>query len=135
MTVQAFCKLCNIFTQIFILMHFNSELRAQIETDILIIKLINIYSQLQTDAQWHSVVFWLRKLNLIKTHYETYNQELLTIMKAFKHWWHYLESSHYLIKVFMNHNNLQEFMNVKSLNRRQAHWVMRLAAYDFIITH
>jgi len=35
----------------------------------------------------------------------------------------------------MNHNNLQEFMNVKSLNKRQACWVIRLAAYDFIITH
>ncbi len=56
-------------------------------------------------------------------------------MKAFKHWQHYLESSCYLIKVFMNHNNLQEFMNVKSLNRRQTHWAIRLAAYNFIITH
>jgi len=56
-------------------------------------------------------------------------------MKTFKHWQHYLKDSHYLIKILMNHNNLWEFMNVKSLNRRQAHWVMRLAAYDFIIIH
>ena len=87
------------------------------------------------NAQWHSVIFWLRKLNSAKTHYETYNQELLIIMKTFKHWWHYLKNSHYLIKILMNHNNLQEFMNVKSLNRRQIHWVMRLTTYDFIITH
>ncbi len=26
-------------------------------------------------------------------------------------------------------------MNVKSLNRRQVHWVIRLTAYDFIIIH
>ena len=32
-------------------MHFNSELRAQIKINVLIVKLINIYSQLQTDAQ------------------------------------------------------------------------------------
>ena len=51
MTVQAFCKLCNIFIQTSILTHFNSELRAQIETDVLIVKLMNIYSQLQIDAQ------------------------------------------------------------------------------------
>jgi len=51
MTVQAFHKLCNVFTQMSILMHFNSELRAQIKTDALIVKLINIYLQLQTDAQ------------------------------------------------------------------------------------
>ncbi len=96
---------------------------------------MSIYSQLQMNAQWHSVVFWLRKLNLVKTHYETHDQELLTIIKAFKHWQHYLKSSCYFIEILMNHNNLQEFMNVKSFNRRQTHWVIRLAAYDFIITH
>ena len=26
-------------------------------------------------------------------------------------------------------------MNVKSLNRRQAKWAMKLAAYDFVILH
>ncbi len=26
-------------------------------------------------------------------------------------------------------------MNVKSLNKRQTHWAIRLAAYDFIIIH
>ncbi len=56
-------------------------------------------------------------------------------MKTFKHWQHYLENSHYLIEILMNHNNLQEFMNMKLLNKRQAHWVIRLAAYDFIIIH
>jgi len=87
------------------------------------------------NAQWHFVVFWLRKLNLIKTCYETYNQELLTIMKAFKHWQHYLKNRCYLIEILTDHNHLQEFMNVKSLNRRQTHWVMKLAAYNFIIIH
>ncbi len=130
-----FYKLCNIFIQTFILMHFNLKLRAQIKIKVLIIKLISIYLQLQMNAQWHSVIFWSRKLNLIKTHYEIYNQELLTIVKAFKHWQHYLKNSCYLIEILMNHNNLQEFMDVKSLNRRQAHWVIRLAAYDFIIIH
>jgi len=46
-----FYKLCNIFIQTFILMHFNLELRAQIEINVLIVKLTNIYSQLQMNAQ------------------------------------------------------------------------------------
>ncbi len=116
-------------------MHFNSELRAQIEINVLIVKLINIYLQLQMNIQWHFVVFWLRKLNLIKTYYETYDQELLTIIKMFKYWQHYLESSCYLIEILTDHNNLWEFINVKLLNKRQAHWVIRLAAYNFIIIH
>ncbi len=82
---------------------------------------MNIYLQLQTNAQWHFVVFWLRKLNSVKTYYKTHDQEFLTIMKAFKHWWHYLKNSYYFIEILTNHNNLQEFMNVKSLNRRQTH--------------
>jgi len=51
MTAQAFHKLCNAFIQTPILMHFNSELRAKIKINVLIVKLINIYLQLQTDAQ------------------------------------------------------------------------------------
>ena len=96
---------------------------------------MSIYSQLQTDAQWHSVVFWLRKLNSVKTCYETHDQELLTIMKVFKHWQHYLKNSHYFIKMLINHNNLQRFMNVKQLNDRQAHWTIKLAVYNFNIIY
>ena len=64
-----------------------------------------------------------------------HNQELLAIIIAFKHWRHYLEGSQYLIEVLFDHQNLQGFMKVKELNDRQTHWAIKLAAFDFTITH
>ena len=52
--------------------------------------------------------------------YETHDQELLAIVMAFKQWRHYLESSAHSVEVLTDHNNLCGFMNVKSLNGRQA---------------
>jgi hypothetical protein len=67
--------------------------------------------------------------------YETHDQKLLIIVECFKHWRHYLKSSYHAMKVFINHNNLKEFMNVKTLNERQIKWAMRLINFDFIIKH
>ncbi len=39
------------------------------------------------------------------------------------------------MKIFIDHNNLKDFMNVKTLNERQIKWAMRLINFDFIIKH
>jgi hypothetical protein len=39
------------------------------------------------------------------------------------------------MKVFIDHNNLKDFMNVKTLSERQVKWAMRLISFDFIIKH
>jgi len=35
----------------------------------------------------------------------------------------------------MNHNNLCEFINIKTLNEQQAQWAVRLAVFNFVIKH
>ena len=67
--------------------------------------------------------------------YEIYNQKLLVIVMAFKQWRHYFKDGTHLIEVLTDYNNLQDFINVKSLNGRQIKWVMKFAAYDFVIFH
>ena len=67
--------------------------------------------------------------------YKIYDQELLTIVAAFKQWRHYLKSSPYSIEILSDHNNLKELMTKKELNSRQARWAQVLAAYDFEIFH
>jgi len=39
------------------------------------------------------------------------------------------------VEVLTDYNNLRGFINVKSLNGRQARWAIKLAAYNFTITH
>ena len=66
------------------------------------------------------MAFWSQKMTSVEHHYETHNQELLTIVEAFKHWRHYLKGSAHPVEVLTDHNNLQGFMKVKALNSRQA---------------
>ena len=53
----------------------------------------------------------------------------------FKQWRHYFESSAHSVEVLTNYNNLQDFMNIKSLNGKQVRWTMKLTVYDFVILH
>ena len=56
-----------------------------------------------------------------KRNYNTYDRELLAIIEAFKYWRHYLEGAvPKPIELLTDHANLQGFMTIKSLTRRQA---------------
>jgi len=132
---KTFDYLKKVFMTALILVHFDSELKNQMKTDAFEHTVSEIYSQLQTSEQWHSVAYWLQKLFSAEESYETYNLELLVIVEAFKQWRHYLERSTHSVKVLMNHNNLCEFMSIKMLNEWQTQWAVRLAAFDFVIKH
>ena len=67
--------------------------------------------------------------------YETYDAELLAIVKVFEQWRHYLEGAQHTVEVWTDHDNLRGFMKVKELNARQRRWVIKLAAVDFDIFH
>ena len=127
------------FTEALILQHFDPECHIQIETDALGYAIGGVLSQLtsrtspngvviKTDlGQWHPVAFFLRKIILVKIWYEIYNGELLTIVKAFKIWCHYLESCKHEVFVLTNHNNLCRFMDTKSLSSQQVDWAQKLS--------
>ena len=81
------------------------------------------------------MTFWSRKMISVKQNYKIYDQELLTIVTAFKQWRHYLKSSLYSIKILSDHNNLKKLMTKKELNSKQIRWTQVLAVYDFEIFH
>ena len=70
-----------------------------------------------------------------KTRYKTYDGELLAIVKAFKTWKHYLEGYKYKVLMLTDHNNLQCFINTKSLSSRQVKWAQELSKYHFQIDY
>lgn len=49
-----------------------------------------------------------------KTWYEMYNQELLAIIEVFKIYRHNLEDYKYKVFMLTDHNNLRQFINMKS---------------------
>ena len=70
-----------------------------------------------------------------ETGYETYNQELLAIVEAFKNWRHYLEACKYEVLVLINQINLCRFIDTKILSFRQARWAHELCRYHLWIDH
>ena len=88
-----FIKLKQVFFKALILHHFDPERYIRIEKDILGYAISGIFSQFTLKSQWHSMAFFSHKMILVEIKYKTNNGEVLAIIKAFKTWKHYLEST------------------------------------------
>ena len=75
-----------------------------------------------TDSQIHPVAFYSWTLTAPKLNYDTHDQELLAIFKAFRIWRHYLEGSVTPVNVVTDHKNLEYFSTSKVLTQHQARW-------------
>ena len=135
------------FTEALILRHFDSECHIWIETDALSYAIGEMLSQLTSGTnpnrvvtkvdlgQWHPVAFFLRKMILAETRYETHNGKLLAIIKAFKIWHHYLKGCKHKVLVLTDYNNLCHFIDIKKLSSRQVCWAQELSQYHFRINY
>lgn len=100
-----FFSLQKTFTEVLILHHFNPKRHIHIEINASYFTINRVVQQMTLDqllykhvtsknldsnfsqlknGQWYAVVYFSRKMILIKTQYETYNQEVLTIVEVFK---------------------------------------------------
>ncbi len=70
-------------------------------------------------GQWYPLAFFSWKMIPIEAQYKTHDQELLTIIEAFKTWYYDLEYAKCEVFVFTDHNNLWQFINMKSLSSCQ----------------
>lgn len=48
----------------------------------------------------------------------THDGELIAFIKAFKTWYNYLKGCKHEILILVNHNNLRQFTDIKSLSSR-----------------
>ena len=118
---RAFTILRQAFVEALILNHFDPERYIIIEMDALGYGISEIFSQLTSNnlGQWHPIAFFSKKMIPAETRYETNNGKLLAIIEAFKIWGHYLEGCKHKVLVLTDYNNLQRFMDIKSLSFRQ----------------
>ena len=85
------------------------------ETNTLDYAYAAIFSIINKDNEVHPVAFHSHTFTAAELNYNTYNKELLTIIEAFKIWWHYLESLAYFINVVTDYKNLKYFSTTKVL--------------------
>ena len=87
------------------------------------------------DRLWRPVAFLSKSLNETKRNYEIYDKEMLAIVRGLEAWKHLLEGVQTKFEIWMDHKNLEYFMKVQKLNRRQARWVLYLSRFDFTLKH
>lgn len=67
--------------------------------------------------------------------YKTHNGKLLAIIKVFKTWNHYSKDCKYQVFIFPNNNNLQHFIDIKSLSFKQIYLTQEISRYNFQIKY
>jgi len=129
----AFRKLKRTFTEAPILQHFDLAKPIIIQTDASGFAIADILNQYNVFEVLRPVNFYTRKCSPAEQNYDTYDRELLAIVKTLKQWRHYLEGANRKVSIRCDHKNLEYFQTSKVLSRRQARWSETLLAYDFVI--
>jgi len=72
------------------------------------------------DNLWRLVAFLSKSLNKIERNYEIHDKEMLAIVRGLEAWRHLLEGVQTKFEIWTDYKNLEYFMKVQKLNRRQA---------------
>jgi len=91
--------------------------------------------QLPREEKWHLVAFYSKSLSPVEQNYEIHDKEMLAIIHVLEEWRHFLKGAQHPVEIWTDHKNLEYFMTAKKLNRRQAHWSLYLARFDFKLVY
>ena len=94
-----------------------------------------ISQQSPEDGKWHPIAFFSKSLSLVERNYEIHDKEMLAIIQALEEWGHFLEGAQLKFEIWTDHKNLEYFQTSKKLNQRQAHWLLYLSRFDFMLHH
>jgi len=60
---------------------------------------------------------------------------MLAVVRCLEVWRHFLEGAVEKFEIWTDHKNLEYFMKVQKLNRRQARWALYLSRFNFLLKH
>ena len=88
-----------------------------------------------SDKLWRPVTFISKSLSDTERNYEIHNKEMLAVVRCLEAWRHFLEGAIMKFEIWTDHKNLEYFMKVQKLNRRQARWALYLSRFNFMLKH
>jgi len=117
---KAFDELKRIFTTKPVLAALDLDKEFRVEADasnyatggVLLIK--------GSNELWRPVAFISKSLSDTERNYEIHDKEMLAVVKCLEVWKHFLEGATMKFEIWTDHKNLEYFMKVQKLNRRQA---------------
>jgi len=132
---KAFDELKRIFTTKPILAALDLDKEFRIEADTLNYATGGVLSMKGPNKLWRPVAFISKSLSDTERNYEIYDKEMLAVVRCLEAWRHFLEETMTRFEIWTDHKNLEYFMKVQKLNRRQARWALYLLRFDFILKH
>ena len=132
---QAFDKLKRIFTMRPVLAAPDLDKEFRVEADASNYTTRGVLSMKCSDNLWRPVAFISKSLSNTERNYEIHNKEMLAVVRYLEAWRHFLEGTTTKFKVWTDHKNLEYFMKVQKLNRRQARWALYLSRLNFTLKY
>ncbi len=131
-----FEKFRKVFITTLLLRHFDSNRKIKFEINASDFVISRIISQLNKKIeQWHSIIYWFRKMTFTERNYNADESEMLAIVKACKQWRYYVENAKHQVLIIIDHVNLRTFFITKILNRRKIKWWKIFSKFDFLIEY
>jgi len=132
---KAFKELKERFTKEPVLAALDIDKKMRMEVDASDYAMGGVLSMKCEDGLWRPVAFLSKSLNEMERNYEIHDKEMLAIVRGLEAWRHLLEGAQFKFEIWTDHKNLEYFMKVQKLNRRQARWALYLSRFDFTLKH
>ena len=87
------------------------------------------------DGRQQLVAFLSKSLNETERNYKIHDKKMLVVIRGLENWRHLLESVKFKFKIWMDYKNLEYFIKVQKLNRRQAYQALYLSRFNFTSKH
>ena len=84
---------------------------------------------------WRPVAFISELLSDTEQNYKIYNKKMLVVVRCLEAWRHFLEETTTKFEIWTDYKNLEYFMKMQKLNRRQARQTLYLLRFDFTLKH
>ena len=94
--------------------------KMRMEVDISDYAMEGVLSMECKDGLWRPVAFLSKLLNETERNYKIHDKKMLAIVRELEAWRHLLEGVQTKFEIWTDHKNLEYFMKVQKLNRRQA---------------
>jgi len=79
-----------------------------------------------SDEKWRPIAFILKSLSDTERNYKIHDKEMLAVVRCLAVWRHFLEGAVIKFEIWTDHKNLEYFIKIQKLNRRQAKWASTL---------
>jgi len=132
---RAFRELKKKFIEEPVLAAPDLDKKMQMEVDVSDYATGGVLSMECEDKLWRPVVFLSKSLNEMERNHEIHDKEMLAIIRRLEAWRHLLKGVQFKFEIWTDHQNLEYFMKVQKLNRRQARWALYLSQFDFTLKH